>query len=73
MTHQKATLYEVGERNCPRLQDRSTIPVCSFWSPAGGIQILSGGPLQRHQLVCHPRQKGNNHAQRYPAGKTNPW
>ena len=68
----QAAFPEVGEGDCPRLQDRFTIPVSGNTMSSGSSRGLSCGAVRRHQPVCHPCKASHHHAQGHPVGQTNP-
>ena len=39
----------------------------------GGVRGVFGGPLRGYQLVRHPRQARDHHAQGHPARPAHPW
>lgn len=51
--------------------DRSAFPEPRRPRPSGGGRGLPGGSVRGHQLVCHPRKEGDDHAQGHPAGPEN--
>jgi hypothetical protein len=54
-----------------RFADRSAFPEPRRARPSGGGGGLPGGFVRGHQLVCHPRKEGDDHAQGHPAGEEN--
>jgi hypothetical protein len=51
--------------------DRPAFPEPCCARPSGGSRGLFGGSFRGHELVCHPRQEGDHHAQGHPAGQEN--